>query len=386
MMSSGTSMSVNRPQYPIQFIDLGAQRRHLGERLDAAVRRVMEHGKYILGPEVKELETKLAERAGVKYAIGVSNGTDALGLVLMAWNVRPGDAVMIPDFTFAATAEVVAWLGATPIFCDVDRETYNLRPDSLWKGIAAARDYGLTPRAVIAVDLFGQPADYRAIEAIVADHDLYLLADAAQSFGANYQGRPVGSIGHATATSFFPAKPLGCYGDGGAVLTDDDDLAWHLRSLRVHGQGNDKYDNVKIGMNSRLDSVQAAILLEKLTVFDVELNRRETLASHYNQTLEGHVGVPVRRDDRTSAWAQYTVRVDDRATLAARLKADGVPTAIYYPTPLSEQTAYQRYPCAHGGTPTAGYLAQCVLSLPMHPYMDEDTQRYIINSVQQYAC
>jgi dTDP-4-amino-4,6-dideoxygalactose transaminase len=280
---------------------------------------------------------------------------------------------------------VVAWLGATPVFCDVDRETYNLTPDSLEAGIATAREHGLTPRAVIAVDLFGQPADYDALDPIVQHHGLHLLADAAQSFGAHYQDRPAGSIGHAAATSFFPAKPLGCYGDGGAVFTDDDDLAWHARSLRVHGQGNDKYDNVHIGMNGRLDAMQAAILLEKLAIFDDELARREAIGNRYNRELADCVGVPVRRDDRTSAWAQYTLRVADRATLAARLKEDGVPTAVYYPKPLSEQTAYRRYPTARGGTPTAAELAQCVLSLPMHPYMDEATQTYIIDAVRRHA-
>jgi dTDP-4-amino-4,6-dideoxygalactose transaminase len=384
-MSPDSSAAPQRPDQPIQFIDLGAQRRYLGERMNAAVARVMDHGKFILGPEVKTLEEQLAERAGVKHAVGVSNGTDALALVLMAWQLRTGDAVMVPDFTFAATAEVVAWLGATPVFCDVDEETYNITPESLEAGIQAAQDHGLTPKAVIAVDLFGQPADYEEIEQVTERHGLKLLADAAQSFGARYRERPVGSIGHAAATSFFPAKPLGCYGDGGAVFTDDDDLAWYARSLRVHGQGNDKYDNVHIGMNGRLDAMQAAILLEKLGIFGEELETRMAVARRYTDALTGSVGVPTLKSDRTSAWAQYTIRVDDRAGLAARLKDDGVPTAVYYPKPLSAQTAYRRYPTARGGTPTATALADRVISLPMHPYLPQDVQSYVIDRVRHHA-
>lgn len=370
---------------PLQFIDLGAQRRRLGDRIDRAVLNVMEHGKYILGPEVKELERQLADWAGVKHAIGVSNGTDALGLILMAWGVRSGDAVLVPDFTFAATAEVVAWLGATPVFCDVDEGTFNLDPTSLEAGLTTAKAQGLRPRAIIAVDLFGQPADYEAIERIATQNGIKLLADAAQSFGARYKNRPVGSIGDAAATSFFPAKPLGCYGDGGAVFTDDDELAWQIRSLRVHGQGSDKYDNVSIGMNGRLDTIQAAILIEKLAIFADELQTRQQVADRYTTALDATVAVPQLAAERTSAWAQYTIRTANRMELATQLKAEGIPTAIYYPKPLSQQTAYASYPKASNGTPRADRLAREVISLPMHPYLEAEGQQRIVDTIKKLS-
>jgi dTDP-4-amino-4,6-dideoxygalactose transaminase len=384
-MSTANASTAERPDVagPIQFIDLGAQRRLLGERIDVAVKRVLDHGKYILGPEVRELEAKLAEWAGVKHAIGVSNGTDALALALMAWRIWPGDAVFVPDFTFAATAEVVAWLGATPVFCDVLEETFNLDPDSLEAAISKAKDDGLTPRAVIAVDLFGQPADYRRIEPIARKHGLKLLADAAQSFGASLDRRPAGGIGDIAATSFFPAKPLGCYGDGGAVFTNDDEAAQQMRSLRVHGQGSDKYDNVAIGMNGRLDTMQAAILLEKLSIFPEELETRQTVADRYAEALGKVVTVPSLMAGSTSAWAQYTIRTSNRDALAARLKDRGIPTAIYYPKPLSTQTAYRSYPTAPGGTPVSAKLAEEVISLPMHPYLEADVQARIVSEVKQ---
>jgi len=262
----------------IPFIDLGAQRERIGSRMDEAILRVVHHGKYIMGPEVHELEQRLARFCGARHCVTCANGTDALGLVLMAWGLGPGDAVFVPAFTFVATAEVVAWLGATPVFVDVLEDTFNMDPASLERAIEAAQGMELTPRAVIPVDLFGQPADYRQILPISETHGLWVLADAAQSFGAALDNRAVGTFGHATATSFFPAKPLGCYGDGGAVFTDDDELAATLRSLRVHGQGSDKYDNVRIGMNGRLDTMQAAVLLEKLAIFPAEIDARQAAA------------------------------------------------------------------------------------------------------------
>jgi dTDP-4-amino-4,6-dideoxygalactose transaminase len=299
--------------------------------------------------------------------------------------VRPGDAVLCPAFTFAATAEVVAWLGATPIFLDVEADSFNLDPASLALGVETARQAGLRPVGLISVDLFGQPADYDRIEPLCAEHGLWLLSDAAQSFGATYRSRKVGTIGMATATSFFPAKPLGCYGDGGAVFTEDADLADVMRSLRIHGQNNDdKYDNQRVGMNGRMDTIQAAVLLEKLKIFNDEIASRDRIARRYNEALSGLVDVPLVAEGSTSTWAQYTVRLGgaDRAAVAARLKAQGIPTAIYYPKPLHRQTAYRAYPVAGNGLPVSDRLADEVLSLPMHPYLDEALQDRIVASVR----
>jgi len=367
----------------IPFIDLEAQRERIGPRMDEAILRVVHHGRYIMGPEVAELEQRLAAFCGAKHCVTCANGTDALGLVLMAWGVRPGDAVFVPAFTFVATAEVVAWLGATPVFVDVLEDTFNMDPASLEQGIAAACAMDLTPRAVIPVDLFGQPADYRQILPVAGAHDLLVLADAAQSFGAMLDNRAVGTIGHATATSFFPAKPLGCYGDGGAVFTDDDDLAATLHSLRVHGQGSDKYDNVRIGINGRLDTIQAAVLIEKLAVFPEEVEARDAVARRYGEQLSDQVRTPDLAPGATSVWAQYTIQVDDRAALQAALKEGGVPSAVYYPIPLSRQTGYRHYPTVPGGVPVSEALSARVLSLPMHPYLGEADQDVVAQAVRR---
>jgi dTDP-4-amino-4,6-dideoxygalactose transaminase len=367
----------------IAFIDLAAQRRRIGSRMDEAILRVVNHGGYIMGPEVKQFEADLSAFCGAKHVISCANGTDALALVLMAKSVKPGQAILCPSFTFAATAEVVAWLGAVPIFVDCLPETFNMDPASLEFGINTARQLGLKPVGVIPVDLFGQPADYDAIEAICAREDLWILCDAAQSFGASYRGRKLGTIGAATSTSFFPAKPLGCYGDGGAVFTNDDELATIMRSLRVHGQGSDKYDNVRIGMNGRLDTMQAAVLIEKLKIFPDEIAARDRVAKRYNEMLGDVVAVPVVAEGNTSVWAQYTMRVPNRDALAAALKAKGVPTAIYYPKPLHQQTAYSKFPCAGNGVPVSERLAGEVLSLPMHPYLEEAVQDRIIAAVRE---
>ena len=367
----------------IAFIDLAAQRRRIGSRMDEAILRVVNHGGYIMGPEVKQFEADLSAFCGAKHVISCANGTDALALVLMAKSVKPGQAILCPSFTFAATAEVVAWLGAVPIFVDCLPETFNMDPASLEFGINTARQLGLKPVGVIPVDLFGQPADYDAIEAICAREDLWILCDAAQSFGASYRGRKLGTIGAATSTSFFPAKPLGCYGDGGAVFTNDDELAAIMRSLRVHGQGSDKYDNVRIGMNGRLDTMQAAVLIEKLKIFPDEIAARDRVAQRYNEMLGDVVAVPVVAEGNTSVWAQYTLRVTNRDSLAAALKAKGIPTAIYYPKPLHQQTAYSKFPCAGNGVPVSERLAGEVLSLPMHPYLEEAVQDRIIAAVRE---
>lgn len=366
----------------IEFIDLGAQRRRIGARMDEAILRVVDHGKYIMGPEVAELERKLAAFCGAKHCIGVASGTDALLLALLAKGVTRGDAVLVPSFTFAATAEVVALLGATPVFVDVREDSFNLDPASLEAAIASAAAAGLVPKAVVPVDLFGQPADYDAIEPIARRHGLWMLADAAQSFGARYRDRNVGQIGDVVTTSFFPAKPLGCYGDGGAVFTDDDALAAAILSLRVHGQGNDKYDNVRIGLNGRLDTMQAAVLLEKLAVFADEIVARQRVAERYNERLGNRVRVPRLIPGVSSVWAQYTIVTDRRDRVVAACKAAAVPTAIYYPLALSQQTAYRHYPKPPAGVPVSERLAQQVLSLPMHPYLDAPTQDRIIAAVE----
>ena len=365
---------------PIEFIDLKAQRRRLGGKLDAALLTVIDEGHFIQGPQVAALERALEAFCGVRHAITCANGTDALGLALMAIDLRPGDAVLVPSFTFASTAEAVAWLGATPIFVEIDETSYTVDPAGLEAGIAAARAAKLTPRALIAVDLFGQPADYVPIEAFCRDHGLALICDAAQSLGASYEDSQVGSIGTVTTTSFFPSKPLGCYGDGGALFTDDDALANRLRSLHVHGRGADKYDNVRIGMNSRLDTVQAAILLEKLAIFPSEIAARHAAAERYIAGLSDVVAIPQLRPGSTSVWAQFTIRVaaERRAAFMTALKAAGVPTAIYYPTPLHRQTAYARFPVADNGLPVSDALAREVVALPMHPYLTEEVQNHIV--------
>jgi dTDP-4-amino-4,6-dideoxygalactose transaminase len=371
---------------PIPFIDVAAQRRRLGAAIDAAIARVTEHCQFILGPEVRALEAELASFCGARHAVSCASGTDALVLVLMAKGIGPGDAVICPSFTFCATAEVVALLGATPVFADVDEATFNIDPESLERAIAKAKRLGLKPRAVIPVDLFGLPADYDAIAAIAAAESIFILDDAAQAFGATYHGRALGTFGLATATSFFPAKPLGCYGDGGAILTDDDELAALLVSLRVHGQSTtDKYDNVRVGLTGRLDTMQAAVLLEKLKIFPDEIAARNAAAERYGNALGNVAGVPRVPEGHTSVWAQYTIRVEPgrRAALAAALKAEGIPTAIYYPKPLHRQTAYERCPYAEGGLPVSDRLADEVISLPMHAYLDEPTQDRIVDAVQR---
>ena len=366
----------------IQFIDLQAQRKRMGEALDQVVLNAVHAGQWIMGPQVKELEAKLAEFAGVKHAIACANGTDALMIVLRAWNIGPGDAVFVPAFTFAASAEVVALVGATPVFVDVLEDTYNMDSASLEAAIALVKqDDKLKARAVMAVDLFGQPADYARIEPIAAREGLKLLCDSAQGFGGRLNGRVAGGIGDAASTSFFPAKPLGCYGDGGATFTNDDELAALLRSICVHGQGSDKYANVRIGVNSRLDTLQAAILLEKIKLFPEEIELREKVARRYNAALStsNKIRVPPVIEGAQSTWAQYTLQVPGRDKLAAALKARDIPTAVYYPIPLSRQKGYSHFP----GTPipVSERLSKAVISLPMHPYLDAADQDTIIQAV-----
>lgn len=372
----------------MQFIDLGAQQARIKDRIDARLQAVLAHGGYIMGPEVKELEGRLAEFSGVKHALGCANGTDALQLALMALDLRPGDAVICPTFTFAATAEVVPLFGATPVFADVSEVSFNIDPASLERAVTAARDAGLRPVGVIPVDLFGLPADYDAIEAIAARENLWIVSDSAQGYGAVYRGRRTGSIGTIATTSFFPAKPLGCYGDGGAVFTNDDDLAKRMDSLRVHGKGGDKYDNVRIGLNSRLDTLQAAILLEKLAIYEDEIAQRQVVAQRYTAGLSNIIATPVVPEDCSSVWAQYTLRAEgsaERDRVMAALKAEGIPSVVYYPRPLHTQTAYASFPKDPQGLPVAERLAEQVFSLPMHPYLTEADQTRIIDAIQGAA-
>ena len=370
---------------PVPFIDIGAQRHRLGKSIDEAVARVLAHCQFINGPEVTELEKRLAEFSGARHVVSCASGTDALLMVLMAREIGRGDAVICPSFTFCATGEAVALTGASPVFVDVDEATFNMDAASLKRGIAAARKQGLKPKAVIPVDLFGQSADHDAIAAVAEDEGLFILDDAAQGFGATYKGRRLGTFGHATATSFFPAKPLGCYGDGGAIFTDDAELAATLRSIRVHGQGSDKYDNVRLGLTGRLDTMQAAILIEKLKIFDDEIAARNKVAERYARGLGNVVTVPHLARDCSSVWAQYTIRLPrgvDRAKFAAALNAVGVPTAIYYVKSMHQQTAYRDYPVAEGGLPVSERLSEDVISLPMHAYLDEATQDRVIMAVR----
>ncbi|MDE0944955.1 MAG: DegT/DnrJ/EryC1/StrS family aminotransferase [Alphaproteobacteria bacterium] len=356
------------------FVDLAEQQRRIRSDLDLRIAKVLDHGGYILGPEVAELEAALAALASCRHAITVSSGTDALLALLMAKGIGPGDGVFLPSFTFTATAEVVLQCGATPVFVEVDPQTFNMDPDHLGEMIAETKRQGdLRPAAVIPVDLFGQPADYQSISKLAGDNELFVLGDAAQSFGASYHNRAVGSLVEATATSFYPAKPLGCYGDGGAIFTDDDELAAICVSLRAHGQGEGRYDIVRLGLNARMDTMQAAVLLSKLTIFEDEIQRRRYVAAHYNKRLAGLVETPVQMPGAASIWAQYTIKLPHRDAVAAQLREQGIPTQIYYPLPMHLQPAYAPYGQGVGSLPVSEQLCQEVLALPMHPYLDEAT-------------
>lgn len=383
----------------IPFIDLQAQRQRIGDAIDLAIISVAKSGQYIMGPQIREFEAKLSAFGEAKHALSCSNGTDSLMFLLMAWGVGPGDAVFCPSFTFASTAEVVALLGATPVFVDIDPDTYNMDAVHLEATIEATRREGLfTPRVVIAVDLFGQPADYPAISAVAREYDLKLLADTAQGFGCRLHGRQPLHWADASSLSFFPAKPLGAYGDGGAILTNDDELYDLLTSIRVHGQAtprdaaargfehDPKYLNMRLGSNGRLDTIQAAILIEKLAIFEDEIVRRNRIADRYSAMLSPHVartpkviagGVPV--------WAQYTIEHEDRDRLAVYLRTKGVPTAVYYPIPLHQQPAYGHFPTGPGGLTVTESKAGRVISLPMSAYLDGAVQEQIVEAVASYG-
>ena len=354
----------------IQFIDLAAQYQHLKTKIDARIKTVLDHGHYIMGPEVQELEDELAKYVGVKHAITCGNGTDALTLAMMVLDIKPGDAVFCPTFTFFATAEVIAFEGATPVFVDSDEATFNICPIDLEKRIQVTIAEGkLIPKAIIAVDLFGLPANYPEIQKIADKYNLKLVEDAAQGFGGSIDGKRAGSFGDIATTSFFPAKPLGCYGDGGAIFTNNDEYAELLKSYRVHGKGADKYDNVRIGMNSRLDTIQAAILLEKLAEFPRELINRNKAADNYEKALSAKFQTPQVPEGYISSWAQYTLVSTNRDADMAAYKAQGIPTMIYYRTCMHQQTAFSSLHNDKHSYPIAEKLAESVFSLPMHGYL-----------------
>lgn len=382
----------------IPFIDLAAQQRRIRDRLDAAMARVLDHGGYVMGPEVREFEAKLAAFGQAKLALSCANGTDAIALPLMAWGIGEGDAVFCPSFTFTATAEVVPWTNATPVFVDILPDTFNLDPAKLEAAIAAVKAKGeLKPAAVIAVDLFGQPADYPALRAICDREGLKLIADSAQGFGCTLNGKHPLHWADVATTSFFPAKPLGCYGDGGAVLTNDQALWDLMDSFRIHGKAvasdlkgrvfehEAKYLNARIGMNSRLDTLQAAILIEKLAIFEEEIAMRQVVADRYAEGLKGAVlATPKVIAGGQSVWAQYVIEHENRDGLAAHLKTQGVPTAVYYPVPMHQQEPYAGFPQGEGGLPVTEAKAATVLALPMHPYMDEAIQTRIIVAIRAF--
>jgi UDP-2-acetamido-2-deoxy-ribo-hexuluronate aminotransferase len=368
----------------IQFIDLSAQQKLIRPKIDAAINKVLNHGKYIMGPEVEELESRLAAYVGVKHCISVSSGTDALLMALMAYGVGPGDAVFTTPFTFFATAEVISLLGATPVFVDIDPQTFNIDPEKL-EDTLSHFDKPLNPKGVIAVDLFGLPADYDQINTIARNYDLFVIEDAAQAFGANYKGRVAGSLADVATTSFFPAKPLGCYGDGGAIFTDNDDLAVVMSSIRVHGKGKDKYDNIRVGINGRLDTIQAAVLLEKLNIYPDEYLLRQVVAKRYTEALNDSSGLafkiepPVIKDGYESAWAQYSIVCDDRCELQNQLKQAGIPSVIYYVTPLHLLGAMKYLGGKLGDFPVAEHISRSILSLPFYPYLSETVQDEILS-------
>ena len=382
---AASSSGANHPVQPIPFIDVAGQRKHLGKAIDDAVAKVLDHCQFILGPEVRELEAQLSSFAGVKHTISCASGTDALILVLLAKGIGQGDAVFCPSFTFAATCEAVALVGGTPVFVDVDEHTFNMNAASLKKAVATARKLGLKPKAVIPVDLFGLPADHDAIAAVATENNLFVLDDAAQGFGGVCKGRELGGIGLAAATSFFPAKPLGCYGDGGAVFTSDDQLAETIRGLRVHGQLPGKPEFSHIGITGRLDTIQAAVLLEKLKIFESEITARNAIADRYAEGLGDVVKVPRVIEGGVSVWAQYTIETEDRDGLSAHLKSQEIASAVYYPIPIHKQGVYSGYPVGPGGLPVTEAKSHVVMSLPMHPYLEPDTQDQIIAAIRGYV-
>lgn len=368
----------------IPLIDLQAQRAKITSEIDTAIRTVLDHGQFIMGPEVSLFESSLASFAGVDHAIACSSGTDALLLSLMAYETGPGDAIILPAFTFPATAEVVALTGATPVFVDVLHDSFNIDCESVRQAIVDIKSDGkLTPRGVIGVGLFGQPADFQELRRIAEAEGIFVIDDAAQSFGATLGGQSVGRLAEMTATSFFPAKPLGCYGDGGAILTNDSEKADLVRSLLVHGKGTNKYDNVRVGLNARIDTLQAAILMEKLQIFPGEIKARQKIADRYQSELGSVLSVPSLIEGATSVWAQYTLKCTERDSLVRALREKGIACAVYYPRTMAAQTAYAKYPVVSTGLTVSERLTEEVLSIPMHPYLSEQDQMRVVSAIKE---
>jgi UDP-2-acetamido-2-deoxy-ribo-hexuluronate aminotransferase len=368
----------------MDFIDLKAQQEKIRQKIKNNIDQVLAHGRYIMGPEIKELEQRLSQYTGAKHAIGVASGTDALLMSLMAYGVGRGDAVFTTPFTFIATAEVIQLLGATPVFVDINPETYNIDPEKLQAAIIkVGADQKLKPRGILPVDLFGQPADYDQINELGRKYNLFVIEDAAQSFGASYKGKKAGSLSEVAATSFFPAKPLGCYGDGGMIFTNSDEMLEKLTSIRVHGMGFHKYENIRVGINGRLDTLQAAILLAKMEIFDQEVNQRQEVANYYNQQLRDTVRAPYVEDFNISAWAQYALRHPQRDKIIERLKENKIPSAIYYPLPLHMQKAFAGLGYREGDFPISEKSAAEIFSIPFHPYLSREDQDIIIKAIKE---
>ncbi len=371
----------------MQFIDLKTQQNLIREKIDQRIKKVLDHGQYIMGPEIDELEEKLSNYIGVKHCISCSSGTDALLIPLVAMGIGPGDAVITTPFTYIATVEVIAILGATPIFCDIYDRTFNINPSGLEEAYNDALSKNLNPKAIIPVDLFGLPARYRLIEEFANEKNLLILEDAAQGFGGRIGDKLAGSYGDVAATSFFPAKPLGCYGDGGAIFTNNDELAEKMKSIRVHGGGKDKYENDRIGINGRLDSIQAAILLEKIEIFDDELKKREKVAEYYTQNIHKMFITPLVPSKYLSSWAQYSILIPgtlDRGKVIDNLSREGIPSMVYYKIPVHLQEGYKKYGFSKGDMQISEDISDRILSLPMHPYLNKDEQNHIINSLNKY--
>ena len=373
----------------IPFIDLKTQQKYIRSKIDKRIKRVLDHGQYILGPEVKELENELSRFSNSKHVLCCSSGTDALLLALLGLKLQPGDGVIVPSFTFASSAEVMPLLGAVPIFIDVEETTFNLDPTKLKDTLNTANEMGIKVKGIMSVGLFGQPADMKPIKDFAIKNDLWVLDDAAQSFGGEYDNQKVGNLCEVTATSFFPAKPLGCYGDGGAIFTNDEEIYEIANSSHVHGMGKTRYEYDRIGMNARMSTIQAAILLEKLEIFPGEIKKRQEVVDNYNKHLSKlNLGLklPYLKDKFKSSWAQYTVILPDdinRELLQEKLKLKNVPTAVYYPIPLNEHKPYNQYPVSKAGLETTYKLSKTVLSLPMHPYLEEKDIIYITQSISE---
>ena len=373
----------------IPFIDLKTQQKYIRSKIDKRIKRVLDHGQYILGPEVKELENELSRFSNSKHVLCCSSGTDALLLALLGLKLQPGDGVIVPSFTFASSAEVMPLLGAVPIFIDVEETTFNLDPTKLKDTLDTANEMGVKVKGIMSVGLFGQPANMKPIKDFAIENDLWVLDDAAQSFGGEYDNQKVGNLCEVTATSFFPAKPLGCYGDGGAIFTNDEEIYEIANSSHVHGMGKRRYEYDRIGMNARMSTIQAAILLEKLEIFPGEIKKRQVVVDNYNKYLSKlNLGLklPYLKDKFKSSWAQYTVILPDdinRELLQEKLKLKNVPTAVYYPIPLNEHKPYNQYPVSKAGLETTYKLSKTVLSLPMHPYLQEKDIIYITQSISE---